>query len=63
MLSMFYRSKSIVTGATPVDNIEYETFNNMWSWDRQMQEVHAKEGVVNIIAVGRSAKNIGSARC
>lgn len=63
MLSIFYRKKSIVTGATPVDNIECETFNHMWSWDQQMKAVHEKEGVVNILAVGRSAKNIGNARC
>ena len=37
VLTLFYRKKSIVSGSSPVDNIQFNGFNNQQSWEKQEQ--------------------------
>jgi len=65
VLTLFYRNLSIVNGATPLDNIQFHSFNNQWSWDRQLNalnEFTVEERKPDMISVSRTPKNIGNAR-
>ena len=66
MLTLFYRKRSIVNGASPVDNIQFDSFNNQQSWEKQQASVNnfkVQERTPDIISVTRTPKNIGAARC
>ena len=66
VLTLFYRKSSIVQGASPVDNIQFNAFNNQQSWEKQQSDANSfqVEGrKPDIIAISRSPKNVGSARC
>ena len=65
VLSIFYRKKSIVSDALPLDNIQFDAFNSQESWDSQLSRVNTfcAEGRVDIVSVSRTPKNVGGARC
>jgi len=66
VLTLFYRKISIVPGASPVDNIQFNSFNNQQSWEKQEKAANdfkVSERRPDIISVSRTPKNIGNARC
>jgi hypothetical protein len=46
---------------TPLDTIEFESFSNSQSWQRQLEALNSFRSV-NTIAVNRTPKNVGNAR-
>lgn len=66
VLTLIYRKKAIHAGASPLDNIKHDAFNNMKSWDAQLKLANSftEQGrKVDIISISRTPKNIGMARC
>ena len=65
VLTLFYRKQSIVSGDAPLVNLQFDSFNNQQSWDKQLKGLAALKAQrpVNMIAVSRTPKNVGNARC
>ena len=65
-MTLFYRKISIVNGASPCDNIQFNSFNNQQSWEKQEESANAfkvQGRKPDVISVSRTPKNIGNARC
>ena len=66
VLALYYRKKSIVPGASPLDNIQFEAFNNLKTWEKQLDlanEFTVSGRKVDVLSITRTPKNVGNARC
>lgn len=66
IITIFYRTQSIQADAMPLDNIQFEQFSTNMPWERQLKSANdfkVDGRTAETLAITRTPKNIGAARC